>query len=752
MDEEMDAAEASAASSSPNKKRRRRRRKRSSNSKSVDENVLLDAGAPTTTIVQNKRGRRQAVDISGPTINVPSSGRNPHKKRNSRPRRTAPKSTASRRRRMSKPEVESLHQWLEKVPELLLANMYKGLGGQPGRVPDTERMLQLTVRALVQGNRISGVLKQLHEKDRKALSTLVQCGGVAQNDEFVRELILSYGGQDREWRKSMELLASKGFVVSAGASQKNFFYVIPEPLMDNLVVSLEEDLSLPVFTHDDMRVVDQKPFCPPLNFSITTLATYIDQNNPRLTQRQEIYRHDKEEMDSFFAQLWDSDSELFQFHLDFLMIHRMVELRGEYLALNRDVMEEWLGLEPEDQRDLVFRALDRSFEMAEWVFWAVHGGDGAWVPERPLAALYRRWKRGEDWRSRYERGQIQNTRTSERESYSFAPLVQSGLLELGQWGQEKFYRLSPRGLHLLEPPTDDGFQQFYLTPSFEIMAPAGLAPILLFRIGELSHLMGCDRANTYKITDVIVEQALERGWRRDDVLQFLRDNSQIGLPENVEQTLKGWIGHRGDVEFHDLMLLTVHRSQIRRFESKKAIKPYILHRFAPGMYAVDRSRKEEIVAMLRDNSFDPAKEVRSYPGDPDQVEARGNLRKLVAEARASSVDPKDRSQKLIDPSSLCPVPGAKYGKSGKGKSQKQGPPEVKPEDVKGLIDQAMAKEQDLQMVYRSRNGQALSCQVQPQRLAFKAESPVLVGLDRQGGDRRTYMLDRIERLQIVGAP
>jgi len=613
-------------------------------------------------------------------------------------------------------------------------------------------MMQLTVRALTKGARIEGILKHLHERDRKALATLVQCGGVAQDEEFLRELILSYGGLDREWKKSMGVLAHRGFVFSAAQSSTNFFYVIPEPLMDGLVLALEEDLELPTFEHEDMRVTEHSPFCPPLEFSVTSLATYIDQNGPRLTQRQEIYRHDQEEMDTFFSQLWTSNSELFKFHLDFLMIHRMVELRGEYLALNRDVLEEWLGLETEDQRDLIFRALDRHFHMGEWILWAIHGTEEGWVPERPLAALYRRWKRGEDWRNRYQQRQIQSTRTSERESFSFAPLVNCGLLELGQWGQEKFYRLSPRGVHLLQPPEDDGFQQFYLTPSFEIMAPAGLAPILLFRIGELAQLVGCDRANTYKINDVNIESALNKGWRRDDVLQFLRDNSQIGLPENVEQTLKGWIGHTGDVEFHDLTLLTVHRSQIRRFESKKSVKPYILHRFAPGMYAIDRSRRDEIVAMLRDNGFDPARDCRSYPGDPEQVEARAALRRMVAEAREASIDPKDRGASLISPDQLSAVPGTAKGKAAKAKKAEAAKGGTDPKKVKSIIDKAMAEEKDIEMVYRARNGESLACQVQPQRLAFKADAPVLVGLDRKEGDRRTYLLERIVKLKIVAAP
>ena len=66
---------------------------------------------------------------------------------------------------------------------------------------------------------------------------------------------------------------------------------------------------------DDVRVLDQVVFCPPLDFTITTLATYIDQHRPRLTQRHELHRHDQEAMDLFFKQVWQADSELFSFEL-----------------------------------------------------------------------------------------------------------------------------------------------------------------------------------------------------------------------------------------------------------------------------------------------------------------------------------------------------------------------------------------------------------------------------------------------------
>ena len=723
---------------------------------SADDDVLIAEGGnnnddPTTHHGKSpkRKGRRQ-VDMTGPAVSVPSSGRNPFKKRSTRSRRTQPGSAAARRRRLTRVELEVLQQWLNRMPEHLVAALYKGLGGQPKRVADKDRMIQLATRAITQGSRLGSLLKQLHERDRKALAALLQAGGIAHRDEFLRELILSFGGHEREWQRTMVVLANRGMVVASSEQDGQYFFIIPEPLVDGLLQELAEELVLPAFSHPDVRLMDARPFCPPLDFSVASLATYIDQYSPRLTQRHEIYRNDQEAMDAFFSQIWEPESELFAFHLDFLMMHGIVELRGEYLSLNRDVMEEWLQLEAEDQRDLMFRALDKRFAMAEWVLWAVYGAtkDAAdtWVAERPLVALYRRWKRGEDWRTRLTRGTYASARTGERQSYSFAGLVRSGILEMGTWGQEKFYRLSPRGRQLLEPNEDDGFHQFYLTPSFEIMAPAGLAPILLFRIGELADLIGCDRANTYKITELSIERALERAWRRDDVLQFLRDNSQIGLPENVEQTLKGWIGHRGDVEFHDLMIMTVHRSQIRRFESNKFVKPYILHRFAPGMYAIDRSRREEIVQALVDVNFAPAKDVRNYPGDPEQVEARANLHRMVADAREAILDPTTRGTAQLEPENLVAVPGTRTAKA--PRAEPDLPPEVTEQQAVVLIEKAMSADTTLDMVYAAKSGQRMTIKVEPQRMAFRADSQVLVGVDLTEGERRTFVLGQIERLRI----
>lgn len=697
-----------------------------------------------------RRERGEPGDDAGlPGVSTLNSTRNLRKRRK-RKRRAAPVSGLSRRRRMTHTELEELEDYFNRMPKALLANLYKAIGGQPGRVADQARMVQLAVRAISQGKRLGGIVKAMHERERNALALLIQCGGVAHSDEFHRELMNTLGGHERDWARLLVGLAERGLVCASEADDDQFFYLVPDPLIEHLVEHIEAELMLSTFQHDDVKVRDARPFCPPLDFSITTLATYIAQRPPRLTQQQEIFKVHQEEMDRFFAQLWEPGSELFHFHIDFLMTHGLVELRGDRLSVNQDVVEEFLNLDDQDQRDLVLRSLERRFPYAEWVLWAVRSGRGAWIAEQHLQALYRRWTRGEDWRRRFQRGELAATRTNERESWSFAPLVHCGMLELGEWGQEKFYRLTPRATALLDPPEQDGFSRFYLTPSFEVMAPAGLSPQILFNIGSIAELTGCDRANTYKITEVTVEQGLERGWRREDVLDFLRENSQIGLPENVEQTLRGWMGGHGDVELHDCMLLTVHKGWIKRVETSRELKPWLLHRFAPGLYAVDRTRLPELMAVLGEAGFSASKDITRYPGDTEQSGARDRLLNLLAEAREGADDPLARAQTAdTQPEDLHPVPGSGASKSTKKKAKEPPPPpRVTPREAKAILERAVALRQKLEILYVGKDGARNTFTVAPERLALNAQGEqVFVAVNVANQQRLTWKLLQVERIR-----
>lgn len=740
------------------RRRRRRRRRRGGGGGQGAElaTEVISTGEPESGEGDAPaRGRRQRRvfrdDVENQGAGLPASGKMIVKPRTHR-QKWKPSAGLARRRRLSRGELDDLSSYFAKMPEPLVHALYRALGGQPVRVGEQDRVVQLTVRALAQGNRLSGLLFQMQPRDRQALAVLIQCGGLAPADEFHKELVLMLGGRENDWARTMQVLGDRGLVSASATIEDGYYYLVPEPLIDPLLEHLGAELELATFQHDDIKVVEQRPFCPPLDFSLATLATWMDQHPPKLTQRQEVFKAQKEELDKFFAQIWSPESEVFQLHYDFLMMHGMIELRGDRLSVNRDVVEEWLSLEPDDQRDLMFRALEKRMSLSEWVLWAVHSAKGEWVPEAPLMALYRRWRRGEDWRERYHKGLYHSPRGAEREGYSFSALVNCGMLELGVWGQQKVYRLSARANALLDPPEDEGFSKFYLTPNYEIIAPAGLAPVLLFRLGEIAELMGCDRANTYKITEISIEQALKKGWRREELLEFLREYSQIGLPQNVETTLRSWMGGDGDVEFHEITAVTVHRAHVRRFESMRALRPYILHRFAPGVYAVDRRRLPEITLALMEAGFNPGKEIRKYPADEESAQNRERLHQQLAEARELREDPLARAQRAdTQPADLHPIPGSGIAQQQKRREGPKGPPRANPQEVRAIIEKAIKGALGVEMTYHSlKDDSRRNLLVVPERIALNREgAAVLVALDVESGNRLSYALAQIERARTT---
>ncbi len=654
-------------------------------------------------------------------------------------------------RRTRKQDAAATAAWCAELPQAILQALGRTLGLNVHAPADV--LAEEIAIAVGRSHRLLGVIHQLHARDRQALGALLQCGGLAHADELHAELAHVLGGRADDWARTFRILCDKAIVFASPTVEGGFYYLVPEPLFPDLEAALSAEMTLPTFAHDEVRVVDERFFSPPIDFLVATVATYLDQRPPRLTRMQEVFKGHKEELDRFFAQVWGPDSEVFSLIFDFFVMHGMVEIRGDGMAVQHAVVEEWLQLDPEDQRNLVFRALDKRMAFAEYVLTAVHAGGGAWVPEEPLQATYRRWKRGEDWRERYHRGAYENPRTAERDSWSFSPLVNCGMLELGLWGQQKFYRLSARARALVEPPADDGFHQFYLTPSYEIMAPAGLAPLLLFRVGELAELQGCDRANTYRITEVSIERALQRGWRRDDLLDFLRDKSQIGLPENVEQTLRAWIGAGGDVEFHDLVALTVHRSAVARVEALRELRPHLVHRFAPGLYAVDRNQLHTVRQVLLASGFNPPEQPRTWPEAETTERETQAFHLLVAEARDQRNDPQGRAH-LADtqPGELRPVPGSNLAFDAPRK-RKSGLPRVTSTEAQAIVQRAIDEGRWLAVTYVSaKDGTRRDLVLAPERLATNREGNlVLVALDTAQQVKLTYALGQIERARTTEA-
>src|SRR4029079_3426894 len=134
---------------SPRRRRRRRRRRRSGGGEGPGQDPQTKGQHKRQNSSQTNQGRRawRARDDQ-PAVNLPSSGRLPRRRRAIPTARGKAMSRPRRLRRLTRMEMEELQDYLTKAPEEYVNKLYAGLGGQPDRVPNPERTIQLTVRAL----------------------------------------------------------------------------------------------------------------------------------------------------------------------------------------------------------------------------------------------------------------------------------------------------------------------------------------------------------------------------------------------------------------------------------------------------------------------------------------------------------------------------------------------------------------------------------------------------------------------------
>ena len=648
-------------------------------------------------------------------------------------------------RRSNRRSVADLNDYLSQLPPELVSALYKSTGGQPSRVGKFERIVQLTVKALGQDSRIKTIIKDLKSNQLNSLITLVQSGGIAHHSELIEELITSYGGREREWEQALIGLGKLGLVARSATENDHFFCIIPEPLLPLLKLALQKELTLPTFNHDGVETEESRTLPAPFEFSLTSLAGYLYQKPARLTQQQDFHKQDKEELHSFFSQLWTQDTEVFDFLLHFLLSHGMLSFQGMEVSVNPDVFDEWLSMSQADKTSLIMSKLSDDFHLAEWLLWVIHQSKGEWVPAHPLRSLYRRWLQGDRWRKRFYSDDW-SIADDNNEPPHFTALLKFGFIEKGVWGQEHFYRLTEQTKSLIQVEPKDDVQKFYLTPNFEIVAPMGISTQLLFKLSELAEFTSCDRANTYKVTVESIDRAKNRGWTRDEVLRFFERYSQLGIPENVQFTLKKWLGKQPVAQFHDVLLLTVHRNFIRHFESDTTFKPFIVHRFMPGLYAIHPEKKNTLEALMREHNIEFGEQVLDYPQGADVLQEKNLLAQQIMEAAEIQMSLRDlASPTNVQPHELCYIT--------EQKSKSDLIPRFDRLACKTLCEEAIENEQWLHIQYSNRNTPSKWVYVYPERLNQSPNGKwVLIGKTPNTPHSLNFAIHKMTSVEITEAP
>ena len=479
------------------------------------------------------------------------------------------------------------------------------------------------------------LLKAMPKSHHVALIALLQCQGVAGGTWLLQELTQTHGMSEDLWAEVMHGLGLKLLIFGNSRQSPPLFYVLPEPLQWELSHQFKKRLGVHAAREPEgIRLSTDTNYRHPVGYSIVSFLSYVRQNRIKVTRNDEVFKKAHEELLLFFGNLWGSGGEekVLKWHLELVQDLGLVRHRAGHLAVDDLVLGEYLAMSPRQRRDLLMAWFRRRESLLVWLLEELGRlSPDEWVGLRKLRSLYRRRYMGAVFHRRYV-----------QKSYYLPPsgfydpsppleiLQLAGLVESGLGANGSYIRLSEEGRIFvsgeeLERIEANPAVRFLLQPNFDVLAPVGLPLAVLWKLGELGELKAVDRANIYVLTRDSVRQALDEGWRADDLLAFLRAGSQIGVPQNVESTVRDWVGKHGEVELHDALVVTARPARAKGM--LKALKGAGLsfEVLADGAVAVPREARDDVLEALRGAGMGIAPKVRRHDREDDPGQREGPL-------------------------------------------------------------------------------------------------------------------------------
>ncbi len=684
---------------------------------------------------------------------------------------------------------QELRQYFLACPgEILLSYRHKHLDDDP-RIEGPEAIAGAMAKLFSDRRRVRRVLKEMSTPHHRALIALIQAGGIAGGSWMLQELVLAHGQSEDAWAEVLHQLGRRLLVFGNSHQTPPLFYVVPQPLLEVLAANFTRRLVPAESSDPNVRLSKDTNFNFPVGFSLVSMLTYLGQHGVRVTQRGEVFKKNLEEIAGFFGSLWGkSDVEkVMDWHRSLLQLLGLARVEGGNLVPDAERLDEWLDLSPADRRELYMAAFTNAEPMLPWVLDVLSRvqGDG-WAPLDSLNTVYRRRYMGAVFQKRF----VHKTYYLPPSGfYNPSPPLEflqiAGLIERGLGAEGPVLRLSATGRQVLageplgEPATAEGFS-FHLQPNFEVLAPAGLPLKQLRGLGTMAEFTACDRVNGYLLTKETIRGAMDAGWRRSELLGFLRGGSAHGVPQNVDSTVDEWMTGHGDVEFHEAVVVTVHPDrEDALLEALQEVAPGY-RRMAPGVIAMAPEAREALVARLEESELTPVPWVRRYRRPPAPAD-RIDLATTAIQQRASDVglttlelDPVDfppRQMVVLQPidarqmasddslemftalngdgrpiAGLGHDLGRKPGAAGSGDLLK-----LSPAKTLDLVRAAINRSHDIEILYRSAGemGNLSLTRVTPKQVSGNGGVSSFNGHDHRRAADGSFVVKRIQGIRLV---
>ncbi len=543
-------------------------------------------------------------------------------------------------------------------------------GGEKLSKQDAAACAEELARLYADRHWVRARLREMPRNQHIALIALLQSNSVAGGTWLLQELSQTHGMSEDMWAEVMHSLGASLWVFGNSRQSPPLFYMIPPALAAELKIQFSKRLDLRASATDEgVRSGKEQSGNTPSGYSLIILLTYINQQKVRLTRQGEIFKKNQDELLLFFGNLWaDQNAEkLLGWFVDFITEMGLARQRSGFLEIDALAVSEFLAMEAQERRDLLLAYFVRKEPLLYWLLQMLADISGdKWVALKVLRTAYRRRYMGSVFHRRYV-----------RKSYYLPPsgfydpdppleiLQLAGLLETGVGDKDSYLRLSGTGAAFMDEVGHESLEsspgvQCIVQPTFQVLAPVGLDLQTLWSLGCIAELKAADRASTYELTRNSVRNALRTGWRIESLLAFLTESSAVELPQNVDSTVRDWLGRQGEVEFHDALVISCTPDRSGSVTKILANLDLPWEALAPTVFAIPRERRDEILKAMSSEDLAPSSGVRRH----DLADEPGNLRGHLHTVLEDFLNQSDDEEPLFPGKSLVMLaaPSAEGGK------------------------------------------------------------------------------------------
>jgi hypothetical protein len=262
--------------------------------------------------------------------------------------------------------------------------------------------------------------------------------------------------------------------------------------------------------------------------------------------------------------------------------------------------------------------------------------------------------------------------------------------------------------------------QFVVQPNLEIIAGQHIHPLLFLSLCEFSDIHSYQQAIMLKISQDSVRSALDSGMSGKQIVDFLKNHSSSGVPQNVKHLIEDADERHGQIRIGkcESYLVVKDENVLRGIEGNKKLGSYI-----------DRFLTERVAILKTDDYSDFLKELRSAGympvDDDDMVESKmDDWLKAIQNPpempqREESAADKPSWQSVvagIDWQDMEKDDGLPYTVEPPRRPGVLGDKLTNRRDIKKLLEQAIELEHDVEVEYFSVSGNWLVRRIRPQKL------------------------------------